>query len=73
MAIIFPEFLRMTSTIALCTVHRNVLRKLTLKYRPGQPNWEYTMRKFQDISAIQILREIDFDYFQGPKTAILII
>ena len=31
------------------------------------------MRKFQDISATQILREIDFDHFQGPKTAILTI
>ena len=42
-------------------------------YRPGQPNWEYTMWKFQDISATQILREIKFDHFQGPKTAILTI
>ena len=42
-------------------------------YRPGQPNWEYTMSKFQDISATQILREINFGHFEGPKTAILTI
>ena len=29
------------------------------------------MWKFQDISATQILREIDFDHFEAPKTAIL--
>ena len=28
-------------------------------YRPGQPNWEYTMWKFQDFSVTQILREIN--------------
>ena len=39
------------------------------KHRPGQPNWEYTMWKFQDFSATQILREINFGYFEGPKTA----
>ena len=32
-------------------------------YRPGQPNWEFTMWKFQDFSATQILCEINF----GPK------
>ena len=31
------------------------------------------MRKFQDFSAIQILCEIKFDHFEGPKTAILTI
>ena len=40
-------------------------------YRPGQPNWEYTIWKFHDFSANQILREIYFGHFEGPKTAIL--
>ena len=31
------------------------------------------MWKFQDISATQILREINFDQFEAPKTAILTI
>ena len=35
--------------------------------------WEYTMWKFQDISATHILCEINFDHFEGPKTAILTI
>ena len=43
-------------------------------YRPGQPNWEYTMWKFQDFLLDQIfLREINFGHFVPPKTAILII
>ena len=40
-------------------------------YRPGQPNWEYTMWKFQDFSVTQILREINFGHFEALKTAIL--
>ena len=35
--------------------------------------WEYTMWKFQDFSATQILREINFGHFEAPKTAILTI
>ena len=31
----------------------------------GQPNWEYTMWKYQDFS--QILREINFCYFEALK------
>ena len=31
------------------------------------------MSKFQDISATQILREINFDNLKAPKTAILTI
>ena len=31
------------------------------------------MGKFQDFSATQILREINFDYFGAPKTAVLTI
>ena len=42
-------------------------------YRPGQPNWEYIMGKFQDLLATQILREINFGHFEAPKTAILTI
>ena len=44
-----------------------------LHYRPGQPDWEFTMWKCQDISATQILREINFGYFEVLKTAILTI
>ena len=32
------------------------------KYRPGQPNWEHTMCKFQDFSTNQILHEIDYHF-----------
>ena len=42
-------------------------------YRPGQPNWEFTMWKFQDISATHNFREINFGHFEAPKTAILTI
>ena len=40
-------------------------------YRPRQPNWECTMLKFQDFSATQILRKINFGHFEATKTAIL--
>ena len=46
---------------------------ILVKYRPGLPNWEYTMWKFQDISATQILGQIKFGHFEAPKTAILTI
>ena len=36
-------------------------------YRPGQTNWEYSMRKFQDFFATQILREINFGHLEAPK------
>ena len=39
-------------------------------YKPGQPNWELTMWKFQDFSTTQILREINFGHFEAQKTAI---
>ena len=42
-------------------------------YTPGQPNWEYTMWKFEDFSATQSFREINFGHFEAPKTAILTI
>ena len=42
-------------------------------YRPGQPNWEYTIFKSQDFPAAQILREINFGHFEALKTAILTI
>ena len=42
-------------------------------YRPVQPNWKHTMWKFQDFSAFQMLREINFGHFQALKTAILSI
>ena len=40
-------------------------------YRPGQPILEYTMRKFQDFSATQILGEIILGHFKAVKNAIL--
>ena len=42
-------------------------------YRPGQPNWEYMMWRFQDISATQIFREINCGHIKAPKTALLTI
>ena len=33
--------------------------------RPGQPNREYTMWTFQDISVTQILRENNFGHFEA--------
>ena len=45
---------------------------MMMYYRPGQPNWEFTMLKFQDFSATLILCEINFGHFEAPKTAILI-
>ena len=33
----------------------------------------YTLWKFQDFSATQILREINFGHFEAPKTAIFTI
>ena len=41
--------------------------KLTIIYRPGQPNWEYTIWKLQDFSATQIFREINYGYFEALK------
>ena len=40
-------------------------------YRSGQPNWEYTMWKFQDFSATQNLLEINFGDSRSAKSAIL--
>ena len=42
-------------------------------YRPGQPDWEYTMWKFQDYYVTQILRKVTFSHFEPPKTAIVTI
>ena len=42
-------------------------------YRPVQPKWEFTMRKFHDFSATEILREINFGHFEALKTANLTI
>ena len=42
-------------------------------YRPGQANWEYTMWKFQESSATQILREINFSHFEATKNGLLTI
>ena len=42
-------------------------------YKTGQPKWEYTMCKFQDFSAVHILRKIKFGHFEPPKATILTI
>ena len=52
---------------------RPILGYFTIRYRPGQPNWEHTMWKFQDIFATQIVREINSGDFTVPKSAILTI
>ena len=39
-------------------------------YSPGQPNWEYTMGKYHDFSATQILREINYGVCRSVKSAI---
>ena len=44
-----------------------------ISYRTGQPNWEFSMWKFNDISATQILCEFNYGHFEAPKTAILTI
>ena len=36
-------------------------------YRPGQPIWEFTMWKFQDLSNTQILCKMKFGHFEAPK------
>ena len=36
-------------------------------FRPGQPNWEDTMLKFQEFTAYQILRELNFGHFEAQK------
>ena len=46
---------------------------MLLLYRPGQPNWENTLWKFQDISATQNLRDINCCHFEAPKIVILTI
>ena len=48
-------------------VRRTRKCNVIMKYRRGQPNWEYMMWKFQEFSATQILREINFGYFEAPK------
>ena len=40
-------------------------------YRPGQPNWENTMWKFQDFYATQNSCEINFGDFEAPQNAVL--
>ena len=42
-------------------------------YRPGQPNWESTMWKYQDSSATHISHEINFCHFEAHNTTILSI
>ena len=58
------------SYILLCSSNK---RFFSFLYRPGQPNWENTMWKFQNISTTQNLREINFGHFEAPKIAILTI
>ena len=42
-------------------------------YRPGQPNWEFWLRKFSNFPATLILREINFDCFRKVKICHLIL
>ena len=59
------------ATIARVGVGKNWMNYfLSNHYTPGQSNWEYTIWKFQDFSATQILREINFGHFEAQKTAI---
>ena len=44
---------------------KNLIKCPNLVYRLGQPDWEYTMWKFQDFSAAQILCEINFGDFEA--------
>ena len=56
-----------------CSAKNMILRKKVsflywrryVPHRPGQPNWEYTMWKFQDSTASQNLREINFGHFEA--------
>ena len=47
---------------------KNGLTKVEALYRPGQPNVE---KVYQDFSATQILRGINFGDFVSEKSAIL--
>ena len=38
------------------------------EYINGQLNWEFTMWKFQDFPATQILFEINFGHLEAPKS-----
>ena len=45
-----------------CLIETNKLYLILVvldKYRPGQPNWEFAMWKFQDFSATKILGDIN--------------
>ena len=48
----------------------DVIHASLVVYRPGQPNWKYTMWKFQDFSSTHILCEINFSLFETLKTVI---
>ena len=47
--------------------HEYVHISYSSMYRPGQPNWEYTMWKFQDFSVTKMLREIDLVILKPQK------
>ena len=53
--------------------NKKKISKAKISYRPGQPNWEYTLWKLQDFFVTQIFRENNFGHFEAPKTAILTI
>ena len=42
-------------------------------YRPGKPNWEFTVWRFKDFSNPQILSKPNFVHFGACKTDILTI
>ena len=56
---------------ATFTINEHTYIEVQDRDRPGQPNWEYTMWKFQGFSSTHILHEINFGHSEAPKTAIL--
>ena len=52
---------------ATFTINEHTYIEVQDRDRPGQPNWEYTMWKFQGFSSTQILRETNFGHFEAPK------
>ena len=67
----------LNNTQILCKInfgHFEAFKICNCNYdRPGQPNWESTIWKFEDFSDAWILREINFGHFEAPITTILTI
>ena len=52
---------------SLSSYSSNMYVHIKICTRLGQPDWEFSMWKFNDISDTQILREINFLWFQKVK------